>query len=121
MAFNFHQLDNLSYDDAEPLLEDYIKDIINEFVESEVGQAHVEQYPEGGYWIGTFIEMGFNYLDNRLPNMTLRDAKTLMQQILPRKLFLMNPKEADDSIPELMAFWHFLQEDYKVRNAGPIR
>ncbi len=121
MAFNIHQLDNLSYEDAEPLLDDYIEDIIDEFVESEVGQAHIKSYPEGGYWIGMFIEMGYNYLDHTLPTMTLRDTKTLMQDILPRKLILMNPKEADDAIPELMAFWHFLQENYKIRNAGPIR
>ncbi|MEY2984798.1 MAG: hypothetical protein RLZZ568_1415 [Cyanobacteriota bacterium] len=121
MAFNLHQLDNLSYDDADLLLEDYIKSALNEFVESEAGQAHVKQHPQGGYWIGTFIEMGFSYLEHTLPNMTLRDTKTLMQQILPRKLILANPKKAEKAIPELVAFWQFLQDNYKIRNAGPIR
>lgn len=121
MTFNIRQLDKLAYEDAEPLLEDYIHGLMDAFVESQVGQVHVEKYPEGGGWIGTFIEMGFNYLDKTPSQMTLRDAQTLMQQILPRKLVLMDATEADDAIPELMAFWEFLQNDYKLRSAGAIR
>jgi len=121
MTFNIHQLDNLPYDDVEPLLDDYIHDVIDEFVKSEAGQAHIKKYPEGGYWIGMFIEMGYNYGEKTLPTMTQRDVKLLMQQTLPRKLILMNPEEADNAIPELVAFWGFLQDDYKLRHAGQIR
>jgi hypothetical protein len=121
MTFDIYQLDNLSYDDVEPLLEGYIKNIIDQFVESETGQAHIKNYPEGGYWVGMFIEIGYNYGEKTLPTMTQRDVKVLMQQTLPRKVFLMNPKQAADAIPELVAFWGFLQNDYKLRHAGPIR
>jgi hypothetical protein len=42
MAFNLRLLDQLSYDDAEPLLEDYIEGAIEQFLESTAGQAHQE-------------------------------------------------------------------------------
>ncbi|MEL7331018.1 MAG: hypothetical protein AAFN12_02155, partial [Cyanobacteria bacterium J06560_2] len=61
MSFNIRQLDKLDYDDVEPILPDYINAVIDEFVVSKVGKAYVKAYPEGGGWIGTFIEMGYFY------------------------------------------------------------
>ena len=75
MAFNIRQLDNLSYDDVEPLLESYIVELINLFAVSEIGQAHIENYPDGGNWIGTFIEMAYLYGEMTLPKMTKRNAQ----------------------------------------------
>jgi len=120
MAFNIRLLDKLSYDDAEPLLEQYIADLINQFVASDVGQAYVETHPEGGYWIGTFIEMAYLYGEMTVPKMTKGNAQEVMEYILPRKLTLMDPSDTDDAIDELVAFWTFLKQDYKLRSAGAI-
>ena len=121
MSFDIRLLDNLSYDDAETLLEDYIGDAIDRFVESKAGRAYVKKHPEGGgEWISTFIEMGYVYCDRTLPKMTKGDAQQLMEDILPRKLTLLDPDDTKDAIPELVAFWTFLKEEYELRSAGAI-
>ncbi|MGD1897652.1 MAG: hypothetical protein ACFB16_11955 [Phormidesmis sp.] len=120
MSFNIRQLDNLSYDDVEPLLESYIVELINLFAVSEIGQAHIENYPDGGNWIGTFIEMAYLYGEMTLPKMTKRSAQEVMEYILPRKLTLLDPEDTEDAIPELVAFWNFLKAEYKLRSAGAI-
>ncbi|MGJ3253763.1 MAG: IS1096 element passenger TnpR family protein [Elainellaceae cyanobacterium] len=120
MTFDIRQLDNLSYDDAEPLLEDYIYDTVEQFVNSQEGRAYLKTHPECGNWIATFIEMGYLYGEMTPPTMTKGDAKELMESILPRKLTLLDPSEADDAIPELIAFWQFLDQDYGFRSAKAI-
>ncbi|WP_299493511.1 hypothetical protein [Acaryochloris sp. IP29b_bin.137] len=120
MTFDIHQLDGLDYDDIEPLLEDYIIDVINEFLETEIGNAHATQYPEGGFWIGTFIEMAYSYGGFTLTKMTKGDVQIVMEDIIPRKLTLRDPSETKDAIPELVAFWTFLKQEYKLRSGGAI-
>ncbi|NEQ51647.1 MAG: hypothetical protein F6K11_16160, partial [Leptolyngbya sp. SIO3F4] len=120
MVFNIRQLDKLSYDDVEPLLEDYIHNAIEEFVDSEVGQEHIKTHPEGGNWIGTFIEFAYLYGEYTLPKLTKSAVKELMEYTLPRKLTLLEPSDTDDAIDELVAFWTFLKQDYKLRSAGAI-
>ncbi|MEO0456802.1 MAG: hypothetical protein AAF152_09495 [Cyanobacteria bacterium P01_A01_bin.114] len=120
MTFNIRLLDNLSYDDVEPLLDEYIEDAIDQFVASETGQAYVKNHPDGGGWIGTFIEMAYLYGEMTLPKMTKGDVQQVMEYILPRKLTLLDPSETDDAIPELVAFWTFLKQAYRLRSAGAI-
>ncbi len=120
MSFNIRQLDNLDYDDVEPILPDYINAALDEFVTSKVGKAHVKAYPEGGGWIGTFIEMGYFYGELTLPKMTKGGVQQLMEYTLPRKITLSDRSEATEAIPELVAFWTFLKEDYRLRSAGAI-
>lgn len=120
MAFNLRQLDNLSYDEVEPILDAYINNAIQEFVNSPEGEAHTKNYPNGGYWIGTFIEFGYNYGETTLAKMTKGDVQMLMESTLPRKITILDPSEADDAIPELTAFWRFLQRQYNLRSANAI-
>ena len=120
MVFNIYQLDNLDYDDAEPLLEDYIEDALQAFVKSKTGKAHTKKYVEGGFWIGTFIEMAYLYGSHTLPKMSKRNAQEVMESILPRKLTLMDPSDTDDAIAELTAFWTFIDEVYTLRSAKAI-
>ncbi|WP_299403895.1 hypothetical protein [Acaryochloris sp. IP29b_bin.148] len=120
MTFDIRQLDGLDYDEVEPLLEDYIIDVINEFLGTEIGNTHATQYPEGGFWIGTFIEMAYHYGEFTLPKMTKRDVQIVMEDILPRKLTLRDRSEVEDAIPELVAFWTFLKQEYKLRSGGAI-
>ncbi len=120
MTYNIRLLDQLSYDEAEPLLIDYINDTINQFLDSKVGDAHARAYPRGGYWIGTFIEYAYTYGEMTLPKMRKGDVQLMMEDILPRKITLQEQSEADDAIPELVAFWTFLKQEYKFRSAGAI-
>ena len=120
MIFDIRQLDNLDYDDAEPLLEDFIEDAIEAFVNSSTGQEYIKAHPQGGNWIGSFLEMAYLYEALTPAKMKKGDAQTVMEYILPRKLTLLDPSEAEDAIPELVAFWTFLKEDYKLRSAGAI-
>jgi len=120
MVFLIHQLDNLDYDQAEPLLDDYIEDAIEEFAESKAGKAHIRLYPEGGGWIETFIEFALRYGGYTLPTMTKSEAQSVMEDFLPRRLVLTDPSETDDAIPELVAFWTYLHEVYRFRSARAI-
>ncbi|MEM9217864.1 MAG: hypothetical protein AAGD25_26430 [Cyanobacteria bacterium P01_F01_bin.150] len=120
MTVDIRLLDKLSYDDAEPLIDQYIGDVIQSFADSEIGQDHIKNYPVGGQWIGTFIEMGYLYGEKTLSKMTKKDAQILMEHTLPRKITLLNPSDTDGAIEELIAFWTFLKETYKFRSAGAI-
>jgi hypothetical protein len=120
MTFNIRQLDNLDYDDIEPILTDYIHGAIQAFVDSDVGQEYVETHPRGGNWIGTFIEMAYLYGEHKLPKMTKGDVQEVMEYILPRKITLLDPSDTDDAIDELVAFWTFIDREYKLRSAKAI-
>ncbi|PSR17820.1 hypothetical protein C8255_10565 [filamentous cyanobacterium CCP3] len=120
MAFNIRQLDNLDYDDAEPLLEGYIYGALEAFANSKTGKAHIQRNPEGGNWVGTFIEMAYVYGGYTLPKMTKANVQEVMEYTLPRKLTLLEPSDTDGAIDELVAFWTFLDEVYKFRSAKAI-
>ncbi|WP_156427150.1 hypothetical protein [Leptolyngbya sp. NIES-2104] len=70
MAFNLRQLDNLIVGEIEPILDTYTNSAIEEFVNSPEGEAHLQDYSNGGYWISTFIELGYNYGETTLPRLT---------------------------------------------------
>ncbi len=120
MAFNIYQLDNLDYDEAEPLLESYIYEALEAFATSKTGTAHIKRNPEGGDWIGTLIEMAYIYGGYTLPKMTKGNVQEVMEYILPRKLALLDPSDTDGAIDELVAFWRFIDEVYKFRSAKAI-
>lgn len=120
MTFDIYLLDKLEYDDAEPLIENYVNDTIRQFIKSRAGQAHIQKYPQGGFWIGNFIDMAYTYGGFTLPKMTKSNVQVVMEHILPRKLTLTNPSDFDGAIAELTAFWTFLDEDYRFRSAKTI-
>ncbi|MEO1134596.1 MAG: hypothetical protein AAFX40_18090, partial [Cyanobacteria bacterium J06639_1] len=120
MTFNIRQLDTLTYDEVEPIFDEYITHVVEEFLASEIGQTYAAQHPEAGNWIATFVEMAYLYGECTIPKMTKRDAQTVMSAILPRKLTLPDPQVADSAIPELVAFWTYLKETYRFRSAGAI-
>ncbi|TVQ14583.1 MAG: hypothetical protein EA368_01035 [Leptolyngbya sp. DLM2.Bin27] len=120
MAFNLRQLDNLDYDDVEPLIEDYIHAALADFANSKVGQAHIQHHPEGGNWIGTFIEFAYLYGGYTLPKMTKANVQEVMEYTLPRKLTLLDPSNTDGAIDELVAFWTFLDQEHRLRSAKAI-
>jgi hypothetical protein len=120
MPFDINQLNNLDYDEAEPLLADYIDGVVEQFAKSLEGEAYAQEHPEFGGWIATFTEMSYIYEGFTLPKMTKADVQIVMEHILPRKLTLMHRSEAEDAISELVAFWNFLKREYNFRSAGAI-
>ena len=124
MSFDINLLDDLDddldYDDVEPLIESYIDDIVKQFSQSPEGQAHAVQYPEIGSWIFHLIDFGYKYEGFVLSQMTKDDMKTMMEDLLPRKVGLANKSEAEDAVPELVAFWSFLEREYNFKNAKGI-
>ncbi|ANV88961.1 hypothetical protein [Picosynechococcus sp. PCC 7117] len=120
MTFLIGQLDNLDYDAAESILEEYIIEAIQNFVNSETGQEYLDNHPIGGFWTGTFIEMAYIYGGYTLSKMTKGNAQEIMEYILPRKLTLFDPSDTDDAIDELIAFWTYLHKAYKLRSAKAI-
>ena len=124
MSFDINFLndldDDLDYDDIEPLVEDYIDDIIEQFGQSPEGQAHAINYPEIGSWITHFIEFGYKYEGFVLSLMTEDEMKTMMEDLLPRKLVAANKSEVEEAVPELVAFWSFLEREYNFKNAKGI-
>jgi len=120
MLFDINQLNNLDYDEAEPLLSDYIKGVVDQFAKSPEGEAYAQDHPDLGNWIAHFTEMSYVYEGFTLSKMTKANVQTVMEFIIPRKLTLMNRSEADDAISELVTFWNFLKREYNFRNAGQI-
>jgi hypothetical protein len=49
--------------------------------------------------------------------MDQRDAREIVEELFPRKISILAPDDADDAIPELMAFWRYLEREYQLPNA----
>lgn len=73
-----------------------------------------------GFWIAQLIYYGFGYIGVTLPHMDKRDIDEIITDLFPRKISLSSPEDADDAIPELLAFWRFLESKYKLSNADMI-
>ncbi len=120
MPFDIYQLNGLDYDDVEPIFEDYINGAVTEFLNSPAGRKLLDNDPNAGNWIASFIDMAYMYGEVTLPKMTKTDAQNVMEYVLPRKLVLMEPSQADPAVPELVAYWKFLKEKYNFRSANAI-
>lgn len=121
MEFSINKLDGLDYEELEPLLSSYIKIIRNQFHDSPEGKSYVEAFPNhGAGWIEPLIELGVSYGEGTLPEMTHHNVKTLIEELFPRKISLMNREETKGAIEELIAFWSFLKREYSLENADLI-
>ena len=120
MAFDIHQLDRIKADDeqAEKALDQYCDELAKRFQESPEGQTRLQADPEMGFWANGFVEYAYNYLGATLPRVTAAQVKEIMTEILPRKVSSLSSEEVDHAIPELVAFWKYLQREYELRNAN---
>lgn len=118
--FDIHQLDQLEYDDAEPILPAYQEALIRQFADSPEGQAYLETDPEMGGWIDNLIYFAYCYEGFTLPKMTKANIQLVLEELFPRKISLFAPEEADTAIPELIAFWQFLKREYQFKHADAI-
>ena len=120
MKFDIHQLDRLDWDDFEQAFEEYRDGLLEHFLESPEGRSHLQEFPEAAYWADQFMYYGFSYLGVTLPRMTSKYVEEIVTEIFPRKISLLSPEDVDDAIPELIAFWKYLEREYGLRRAGAI-
>lgn len=125
MTVNLHQLDQIQdYDQAIAALEEFVEELVLEFVPSIEGQTYLQSYPVMeeyvGSWIDHLLYFGYAYESVTLPQMTLKNVDVIVGQLFPRKISLLDPTEADTAIPELMAFWQFLKREYQHPQAHKI-
>jgi hypothetical protein len=125
MTINLNRIDAIEdYDEAIEALEDFVGELIDEFIESSEGKTYLKANPEMeeyvGSWIDHLIYFGYNYESITLPRMTKNHVEAIVTRLFPNKVSLLDPDEADTTIPELIAFWQFLKREYKLANATKI-
>lgn len=126
MRVDLYRLDFIQdYDEAIAALEDYVADLVEEFVEAPEGKTYLETHPEMqayfGNWIDNLLYFGYAYDESvTLPHMTQDNVEEIVTGLFPRKVSLPNLDEVDTAIPELMAFWQFLKRVYKHPNASRV-
>ncbi len=113
MAVNLYRIDSIKdYDEAIEALSDYVEELVDEFVRSPEGKAYLKAHPEMeeyvGSWIDNLLYFGYAYESVTLPHMTEDNVEAIVTRLFPNKVSLLNPDEADTTIPELTAFWQFL-------------
>jgi hypothetical protein len=122
MTFDIRQIDRLDPDSegSENALGAYEDELIELFLNSPEGQAWLKIDPEPGFWIHCLIDYGYHYLDVTPPKMTKAHVDEVVTQLFPRKVSTMSPDDADQTIPELIAFWEYLKREYNLPNAEAI-
>ena len=123
MTFDISQLDKLEYDGSDEVfekIEEYQDYISNEFIESEEGISLQKEFSAIGFWSRQLIYYGYIYNGVSLASMELSDIKEILNDIFPKKISLESPNDANEIIPELMAFWKFLQKKYGVDQSNKV-
>lgn len=127
MDFDIYRLNDLEFDGNEEAyneIEIYYKELIDQFINSPEGIEFLDKYSRIGNWVWDLIYFGFNYLGTSIPKMDKNDVEEIITDLCPKKISFGNPedavKEAAVAIPELLAFWHFLERRFKLPHAGEI-
>ncbi|AFZ36822.1 hypothetical protein Sta7437_3315 [Stanieria cyanosphaera PCC 7437] len=125
MTINLNRIDLIKdYDEAIAALEDYVSELVEELVQSPEGEAYLKAHPEMeeyvGSWIDHLLYFGYAYEAVTLPRMTKNSVETIITKLFPNKVSLLEPDQADSTIPELTAFWQFLQRAYQHPHAASI-
>jgi Plasmid pRiA4b ORF-3-like protein len=125
MTIDLHRLDSI--DDCDEFIEaldDYLQELVGEFVDSAEGKAYLAQYPDMnesvGTWIYHLLYLGYNYESVTLPRMNATQVEAIVTKLFPRKIMLVEPDDANSTIPELLAFWQFLQRVYKPTHGAKV-
>ena len=125
MSVNLQRLDQIEdYDQAIAALEEFVEELVSEFVEAPEGKAYLQAHPEMSEYVGSWIDhllyFGYAYESVTLPQMTVSNVDIIVTKIFPNKISLLDPEEANSTIPELSAFWQFLKREYKHPQAHKI-
>lgn len=125
MSVNLQRIDQIEdYDQAIAALEEFVEELVLEFVTATEGKAYLKAHPEMeeyvGSWIDHLLYFGYAYESVTLPNMTVSNVDLIVTKIFPNKISLLDQEEAATAIPELSAFWQFLKREYKHPQAHKI-
>jgi hypothetical protein len=122
MDFDIHQLDHIDpeSEDFDAALDTFRQELLERFAQSPEGQERLEAEPDVGAWAAQLIYFGYQYEGKTLPQMTVRDVRTVVGDLFPRKVSLESPDEAGDVIPELIAFWKYLKREFQLPHADSI-
>ena len=120
MKFDIHKYDQLEDELAEKRLRKYTETLVKLFLKSKEGVALLETDPGAGGWADSFLNYGYSHIGVFPTQMTRMEVEEILTDLFPRKISLASPEDADEIIPELLAFWAFLQREYQLANAGSI-
>ena len=124
MTFDIHQLDKLQLEpgtaEAENAMQEYKDAVLEQFFDSPEGQTHREADPNMGFWVEQLIYYGYSHIGVTLPRMNVGNIDEIVTELFPRKISISAPEDAENAIPELLAFWKFLERMYELPNAKPI-
>jgi hypothetical protein len=99
-------------------------ELMAEFVETPECKAYLTEYPEMeeylGNWIYHLLYYGYADRSKTLPHMQKKDVEAIVTELFPRKIVLQRATEANYIMPELSAFWQFLQRVYKHPQAAKV-
>ena len=94
--------------------EEFQDALVAQFLESAEAQA---LNTEAGFWTGVFLHYGFVYEGYMPSSMDQEDVAHVILNLLPRKVAA---DEWADALPELNAFWHYLDRVYQLPRARGI-
>jgi len=125
MSVDLYKLDKIKdFDTAIAALEGFVDELVIEFVASAEGRAYLEAYPLMAEYVGSWIDhllyFSYVYESVTLPHLTQEQIETVVTQIFPNKISLLDPTEAETTIPELIAFWKWLAREYQHPQASAI-
>ncbi len=122
MDFDIHQLDRMAPDSdgSEAAFEAFQQALLERFTQSPEGQERIKADPDMGFWAAQLIYYGYQYEGKAVPRMTVGDVQTVVTELFPRKISLHSPEQADDAIPELMAFWMYLKREFHLPQTDAV-
>ena len=125
MTIDLHKLDRIKdFDLAIAALEGFVEELTSELITTPEGKAYLKAYPQMrdyiGSWIDHLLYFGYTYESATLPSLTVSQVETILTQIFPNKISLLDPAEAETTIPELQAFWQWLAREYQHPHASAI-
>jgi len=122
MDFDIHQLDHRDREseDSFEKFEAFQQALLEKFAESPEGQERLKADPDMGFWAGQLMYYADQYEGAVLPKMTVGDVRTVVTDLFPGKISLLSPEQADDAIPELIAFWKYLKREFNLPQANAV-
>ena len=122
MDFDIHQFDGgvPDSDGSEAAFEAFQRALLERFAESPEGQERLAADPDMGFWAAQLMYYGWQYEGSAIGQMTASEVETVVGELFPRKISLRSPEQADDAIPELIAFWKYLKREFHLPCADAV-
>lgn len=122
MEFDIHQLDRIDYEssEAEDAFEEFQDALLERFFQAPEGQQLLEAHPDAGFWSAQLMYYGYQYEGVSVARMTAAHVRSVVTGLFPRKISLYSPEDADEAIPELVAFWEYLKREFRLPQAKAV-